>query len=109
MLGPLPEAKTYLPGPGRCIYCLPDNAETKDLRREHIIAQKLGGALILHNASCTPCERLINQQIEIPSLTRFWHQARTHLGLPTSRPATELPIGVWKSDGTLFPDLSPPE
>jgi len=91
MFAPLPEAKTYLPGPGVCIYCTPEAAGRVTLTREHIIARKLGGALVLHNASCTACAKIINKEIETPFLTFILLNARTHLGLPTSRPRTTLP------------------
>jgi hypothetical protein len=40
----------------------------------------------------------------------MWLQPRTHLGLPTSRPATALPVGRWQSTEKSLPqDLSDPE
>jgi hypothetical protein len=103
MLRVLPEAKTYLPGPGRCIYCWPKTNPSGRLGREHIIAHKLGGKLILHKASCKACEALINSEIETPALGQMWISARTHLGLPTSRPKTTLRIGVWTDNGEAMP------
>lgn len=98
----LPSEKTYLPGAGRCVYCWPARTITSNLGREHIIPDKLGGKLILHQASCRECERAINREIETPTLTRMWVHARTHLQMKTSAPKTSLPIGTWTAD---TPDL----
>lgn len=95
MLIRLPTAKTYLPGPGRCIYCPPDAEIASRLDREHIIARKLGGQLILHQASCLSCAGKINREIETPAMKFLWLDARTHLGLPTSSPVNHLNVGVW--------------
>lgn len=99
MLLVLPRAKTYIPGPRRCIYCQPENAITENLTREHIIARKLGGELVLHNASCSNCARIINSQIETPMLTQTLINTRAHLSLPTSRPKDDLRIGTWLNNG----------
>jgi hypothetical protein len=99
----LPEAKTYVPGPLRCIYCLSSGLRKEQLSKEHIIPKKLGGKLILHKASCKACERVINQEIETPTLTQMWVAPRTHLGMPTSEKKIALPIGKWNSDSPEFP------
>lgn len=99
----LPHSKTYIPGPGKCIYCPPGEAITDDLGREHIIARKLGGELILHKASCLRCAGQINKEIEAPMLTKTLLSPRTHLSLPTSKPRTTLPMGRWKHDGSELP------
>lgn len=100
----LPESKTYLPGPMRCIYCLEDDGHFNQLTREHIIPQKLNGKLILHRASCKACARIINQQIETPLLSDFLKSPRTHLGMPTSRPQEKLPIGRWMAPTSEIPE-----
>lgn len=96
-----------MPGPGKCIYCPPGVAATSNLRREHVIAHKLGGQLILHQASCRDCERTINSALEAPVLTFMWLSARTHLGLPTSKPPSTLKVGTWarSEEGNLPEDL----
>lgn len=91
----LPDSKAYLPGPGRCIYCPPGAPANSLLRREHIIAKKLGGTLVLHAACCDDCQALINKEIETPCLTRTWLAARTHLNMKTSTPRATLPMGTW--------------
>jgi HNH endonuclease len=91
----------------RCIYCTKYDGELDKLSREHIIPQTLGGELILHNASCAECAKLINQQIETPVLTQFLKTPRTHLGMPTSRPPQTLPIGRWTAPtGELPKDMA---
>ena len=96
----LPEEKTYLPGAGRCIYCWPSKVTTTELTREHIIARKFGGKLILHTACCPTCQGTINQEIENPSL-RMWKDMRAHLKLPTSSPLDSLRIGRTASGGEV--------
>lgn len=100
MLITMPESKTYLPGPGRCIYCVSNPANPQPLvtcppryYREHIIPDKLSGRLILHQAVGKPCETLINQQIETPSLTRMLITPRTLLSMKTSSPKTTIRVG----------------
>ncbi len=102
----LPQEKTYIPGPLRCIYCTtPDpTVKPEDLSREHIVPKKLGGKLVLHHASCKRCAGIINKQIETPILAHFLRSPRTHLGMPTSKPQTTLPIGRWISDKTGWPE-----
>ena len=105
----LPQEKTFLPGPGRCIYCWPTDNPPGPFGREHIIAQKLGGKLILHQASCKDCEELINREIENPSLNRIWISSRAQLGLPSSRPRTTVKVARWKGKPGEFPkDLTDP-
>jgi hypothetical protein len=99
----LPEAKTYEDGPGFCIYCPASAPAIDDLRREHIIPIKLGGQLVLHRASCTKCQDIINKEIETPTLTRMWLAPRTHLGLKTSQKRNALRVGRWRDTGEAFP------
>jgi HNH endonuclease len=93
----LPQSKTYLPGPLRCIYCQEYNGQLDKLSREHVIPRKLGGKLVLHHASCKNCACTINKQIETPILAEFLKQPGTHLKMPTSKPVNTLPIGRWKT------------
>jgi HNH endonuclease len=103
VIADVPEANTYIPGPRRCIYCWPRKMTTIGLDREHVIAHKLGGKIILHNASCRPCADIINKQIENPALKQTWLSSRTHLGLPTSAPRRTLRIGVFRDNGEPIP------
>jgi hypothetical protein len=73
------------------------------LSREHIIPKKLGGKLVLHNASCDDCGAIINKEVETPTLTKMWVAPRTHLGMPTSSPKINLPLGKWTSDTSGLP------
>jgi 5-methylcytosine-specific restriction endonuclease McrA len=43
---------------GRCIYCRTTDGP---LTREHVIPKGLGGHLVLHEATCTPCQKLIGK------------------------------------------------
>lgn len=99
----LAEAKTYLPGPGRCIYCWPKRHTTDRLDREHVIPKTLGGKLVLHTASCRECSGIINKEIENPTLQRMWIAPRTHLGMPTSNPKQTLPLGTWTAETSDLP------
>lgn len=99
----LPEAKTYMPGPGICIYC--DEEKTRDgpLGREHIIAQRLGGQLILHKASCDDCANTINKDFERDVQQLMLSAVRTHLKLNRAkdRPKT-LNLARWPAASPAF-------
>lgn len=99
----LPQRATY-EGVGRCIYCVPTHARTTALTREHIVADKLGGGLILPKASCPVCQKAINREIETPVLTFMWLHARTLLGLPTSHRRDTLPIATWRNAASSSAD-----
>ncbi len=99
------ESNVYDPGPGLCIYCWPLRTNKDDLTREHIIARKLGGTLILRNASCVQCAKQINMEIETPTLTWSLTAPRTHLKLPTSKPRTTLPMARWNSNDPMLKDM----
>ena len=103
MLICLRESDVFLPGPGRCIYCWPKADPGGQLTREHIIARKMGGKLVLHRASCKPCECLINKEIETPALGQMWVSQRAHLGLPSSKPRTTIRIRRWAGAGEEDP------
>ncbi len=72
---------------GKCIYC----GETElpvDIHRfgdEHIIPFALGGNLILPEASCKSCEKIINRQIETPVSSHEWGFFRSKRTFPTRR------------------------
>ncbi len=65
---------------GRCIYC---GSTFPPLTDEHIIPFGLGGDDVLAAASCTTCQRAINQGYESRLLRSSWLPFRTLLGLPT--------------------------
>ena len=76
------------PPVGQCIYCgivdVPPGM--KRFHDEHIVPLALNGALILPEASCQQCERIINREIENRLLTEEYARFRAKYGLPTRRP-----------------------
>lgn len=70
---------------GRCIYCgdaeLPGGVSR--FGDEHIVPLAFGGTLILPEACCKRCEKVINQEIETPVLDREWGNFRAKHGFPT--------------------------
>ena len=73
---------------GRCIYCgttdLPPGV--RRFSDEHVVPLALNGGLVLPEASCRDCERIINKEIESPLLSAEWGHFRAKYGLPTRRP-----------------------
>lgn len=70
---------------GKCIYCPSDKLVASDtlFSDEHIIPLALGGNLILPNASCDECARIINSEIETPILQEEWGYFRIRRNFPT--------------------------
>jgi hypothetical protein len=71
------------PARGRCIYCdTPDYRPTRDRRLgdEHIIAEGLGGNLILREAVCEACETAV-KRFEPGILKTVLYAPRVHLGV----------------------------
>lgn len=54
---------------------------------EHIIPEALGGNLLIPEASCAECERIINQEIERPLIRGLFAPARALFGFPSKRPS----------------------
>jgi HNH endonuclease len=88
---------------GRCIYC---GSTDPPLTDEHIIPYGLGGDDVLRAASCTTCQRAINNGYESRLLRGSLLPFRTLLGLPT-RKVAERPThfraelnrgGVWTTE-----------
>ena len=75
-------AKVYDPV-GRCIYC---GRSDFDLTREHIIPFALGGQLILPDASCRGCAKIINETFENACLRKMFGQLRLRRNFPTRNP-----------------------
>ena len=73
---------------GRCIYCgsTEPSSGARRFGDEHVVPLALNGALVLPEASCKSCERVINKEIETQLLTDEWSQFRAKYGLPTRRP-----------------------
>ena len=73
---------------GQCIYCgivdVPPGM--KRFHDEHIVPLALNGTLILPEASCRQCERVINKEIENRLLSEEYARFRAKHGLPTRRP-----------------------
>jgi hypothetical protein len=78
---PLLTIESYTPKPpiGRCIYCGTTDGPLTD---EHVLPRGLRGQLILYEASCSTCQRLINT-FETAVLHKTWGLARTKLDFPT--------------------------
>ncbi|HEY1864732.1 MAG TPA: HNH endonuclease, partial [Roseiarcus sp.] len=86
----------------RCIYCFESNVPLGD---EHIIPQALGGNMILPNASCRVCERIIGSSLE-GSLTNktvgMFAATRLRAGFKSRRPKERpksLPHTITGLDG----------
>ena len=92
----------FYPSVRHCIYC----GETKLLAGvskfgdEHIIPLALGGNLILPEASCKICERIINREIETPVLSQEWGYLRSKREFPTRNSRTH--VFVHSHDGSLM-------
>ena len=73
---------------GRCIYCGTTHLPTGKRRfgDEHIVPFALNGGLVLPEASCRHCERIINREIENRLLSEEWALFRAKYSLPTRRP-----------------------
>jgi hypothetical protein len=71
---------TVLAEIGRCIYC---GSADPPLSIEHIIPFGIGGDDVLVSASCTRCQRAINEGYESRLLRSSLLPFRTLLGLPT--------------------------
>jgi hypothetical protein len=67
---------------GRCIYCLSDVYSEQEPHRklgtEHIIAEGIGGELLLPEASCKRCEK-ITSGIETKCINALFNSGRPHL------------------------------
>jgi hypothetical protein len=91
-----------------CIYCGTKKLSSGISRfgHEHIIPLALGGSLILREASCTACARIINKEIETPVLLKEWGYFRTKRGLPSrskrkgaKRKASKTHVVMMRRDG----------
>ena len=75
------------PSKGRCIYCGERHyreANDRKLGDEHVIAEALGGNLIIEQAACQQCERRIND-FEQSILKTILYAPRVHLGIRRKR------------------------
>ena len=77
---------------GRCIYCGTTEPPPGVNRfgDEHIVPLALNGGLVLPEASCRRCERIINREIENRVLSEEWAYFRAKYGLPTRRPKNRM-------------------
>jgi hypothetical protein len=78
-------ANHYYPPLGRCIYCGVTELPPSIYRfgNEHIIPLSMGGNLVLQEASCKKCERIINKEVETPITSHEWGYFRANRGFPT--------------------------
>jgi hypothetical protein len=61
-------------------HCLPASNVSGD---EHVIPLALGGNLILREAACRKCEKVINEEVEPPVLLKEWGYLRIKHNFPT--------------------------
>ena len=84
------------PPVGQCIYCgtttLP--AGVKRFGDEHVIPLALGGNLILREAACGKCEKIINEDVETPVLLKEWVYLRIKRNFPTRGKSKKRPTHV---------------
>lgn len=99
-------ANHFYPPVGRCIYCgattLPAGVER--FGDEHIIPLALGGNLILQEAACRKCEKIINEEVESPVLLKEWVFLRIKRNFPTRGKSKKRPTHVTlnsRDGGTL--------
>lgn len=78
-----PYPKKLYPPVNACVYC----GATDDLSTEHIIPYGFGGELILPKASCE-VHRKATSKVEDFILRRYLCPLRSHLGLPSRKPAS---------------------
>ena len=78
-------ANHIYPPVGRCIYCgaTEPPADIGRFTDEHIIPLAMGGNLILPQASCKQCEKIINREIETPVCSQEWGLLRAKRNFPT--------------------------
>jgi hypothetical protein len=93
----------FYPSVKQCIYCgeteLP--AGVSRFGDEHIIPLALGGSLILPEASCKTCERIINREIETPVLSHEWGYLRSKREFPTrNKKKRKTHVIVHRHDGS---------
>jgi hypothetical protein len=77
----------WRPPKGHCIYCGATQYREKDDRKlgdEHAIAEGLGGTLVLEQAACECCERLVDR-FEQPILKTVLYAPRVHRGVRRKR------------------------
>jgi 5-methylcytosine-specific restriction endonuclease McrA len=92
------------PQVGICIYCgyhgpLP-------LTDEHIIPLAFGGTLILPDASCEDCARIINREIETPVCHKEWGLFRAKHRWPTRKPRKRPKSAVIRGDAGYHQEIA---
>jgi hypothetical protein len=86
---------------GTCIYC-GQVTDSEKLSDEHVVPYALDGTIVLPEASCDSCARIINSQIETPILRKTLWQTRVNLGMQSrSDPPTEFVVEVRCADGSV--------
>ena len=73
--------------PGRCIYCGEIPSCLNDLTDEHIIAETLSANLVLPNACCSVCQKIVNK-FETTTLRGPLLQGRLMLNLKRNKSKT---------------------
>jgi HNH endonuclease len=77
----LPDTETY-PSLGCCIFCGPTDLELTD---EHIIPRAIGGKLIIDDATCKACQKIINEEFEHEVLDKMLYGNRALLGIKSRK------------------------
>jgi hypothetical protein len=86
----------YYPSLKKCIYCGTTTPPpgTHRFGDEHVIPLALGGNLIIKEASCRNCEKIINEEIESPVLPKEWIYLRIKNNFPTRKKSKNRPTHV---------------
>jgi hypothetical protein len=88
------------PAANECIYC---GARGVNLTDEHTLPDGLGGRHVLPQASCGPCQKLINEEIEQYCLRTLLAQLRALHGIKSrkKRPSPPLSVRVRRHTGAI--------
>lgn len=77
-------AEVTLTPVGACIYCNQTEQDGVSLEREHILADGFGGNLILPQASCRRCAKIIHK-FETQTLKSYCGLSRRQLGIKSRK------------------------
>ena len=93
------------PPVGRCIYCgaTSPSPGTERFGDEHIIPLAFGGNLVLREAACKECEKIINREIETPVLFKEWGYLRIKRNFPSRKKkslSTRSHVTLRRNDGS---------
>lgn len=103
------------PPVGSCIYCGRTNpAPLQRFTDEHVLPLGFGGTMVLPEASCMRCQRIINKEIEAPILSGDWGYFREKYRLPSRGKSARTHVTVRSVNGRNikipvddFPGIAP--